>query len=64
LSLKFNQIGEFKEGIQTINQAYRRHNIMAEINYRIRLLHQLALNKDLGNPDITNITLKARVLLI
>lgn len=63
LSLKFDQIGEFKEGIQTINQAYRRHNIMAEINYRIRLLREYAFGKDLGNPDMTNITLKARVHL-
>lgn len=42
LSFKFNQYNDFQAGVSTIATAYQRHNLMAEINYRIRKLQLLA----------------------
>lgn len=38
LAFRFDQIDTFKTGITTVQQGYQRHNLMAEINYRIRML--------------------------
>jgi sensor domain CHASE-containing protein len=43
LSLKFNQESDFNTGVSSIIQAYERHNLMAEINYRIRKLERIAV---------------------
>mmetsp|Transcript_28675 Transcript_28675/g.25662 ORF Transcript_28675/g.25662 Transcript_28675/m.25662 type:complete len:98 (-) Transcript_28675:187-480(-) len=42
-AFKVVEVSDFKDGVQIIKQGYQRHNLMAEINYRVRKLQLLSL---------------------
>ena len=44
LSLKFKQTSEYKEGVLNIHEAFQRHDLMADINFKTRKLEVLSRN--------------------